>query len=174
MNTFQTGFQAPQMKASDADRDAVVSVLSANYQAGRLTTEELDDRTGRALGARTFGELQALTADLPGPVPSAPQSGPIPAMPGETTRYGRPGRRRLGVGVAVIAVLVIVRVALLLGTGGHSGAWVLIPIALVVARIALMRRYRRGGGFRGGNDGLFGGGGGLFGGTDDSRPTRRF
>ena len=30
-----------------------------------LTTEDLDERTGRAFGARTLGELDALLSDLP-------------------------------------------------------------------------------------------------------------
>ncbi|MGH3189337.1 MAG: DUF1707 SHOCT-like domain-containing protein [Streptosporangiaceae bacterium] len=33
------------MKASDADRDAVLADLSEHFQAGRLTAGELDDRT---------------------------------------------------------------------------------------------------------------------------------
>jgi hypothetical protein len=55
-----------QMKASDADRDAVLSVLSEHFQAGRLTADEFEDRTGRALAARTWGELRDLLQDLPG------------------------------------------------------------------------------------------------------------
>lgn len=35
------------MKASDADRDAVVAALSEHFQAGWLTSEELEERTGR-------------------------------------------------------------------------------------------------------------------------------
>jgi hypothetical protein len=42
------------MRASDADRDAVVSDLSEHFQAGRLTAGEFDDRTGQALTARTL------------------------------------------------------------------------------------------------------------------------
>lgn len=33
---------------------------------GRLLTEELDERLGVALSARTYGELEPLVADLPG------------------------------------------------------------------------------------------------------------
>src|SRR5215469_5851648 len=69
-----TGKHLPaQMRASDADRDAVVSDLSAHFQAGRLTAGELDQRTGQALAARTWGELTGLLADLP-PARSAPQA----------------------------------------------------------------------------------------------------
>jgi hypothetical protein len=43
------------MRASDADRDAVVSDLSEHFQAGRLTAGELDERTGRALACADLG-----------------------------------------------------------------------------------------------------------------------
>ena len=52
------------MRASDADRDAVASDLGEHFQAGRLTAAELDERTGRALTARTCGELTEILADL--------------------------------------------------------------------------------------------------------------
>ncbi|MFD5051795.1 DUF1707 SHOCT-like domain-containing protein [Streptomyces tendae] len=56
----------PALRASHADRDRAVDVLSAAAGDGRLTAEELDERVGAALTARTQGELAALTADLPG------------------------------------------------------------------------------------------------------------
>jgi hypothetical protein len=143
MSTFQARYQAPQMRASDADRDAVVATLSENYQAGRLTTEELEDRTGQALAARTFGDLQALTADLPGPVPTAPQPGPVPPMPGETSRYGGPARRLWFLIPVVLVGLAILRTGLLFGRG-HGGFWIIIPIVLIALRLgAFGRRNRR-------------------------------
>ena len=56
----------PQMRASDSDRDRIVDALREHGAAGRLTTDELEERTDRALAARTFGELDALLDDLPG------------------------------------------------------------------------------------------------------------
>ena len=56
----------PQMRASDSDRDRVVDALREHGAAGRLTTEELEERTDLALAARTMGELDALLGDLPG------------------------------------------------------------------------------------------------------------
>src|SRR5580704_8462940 len=76
MNMTQTRSTAAQLRASDADRDAVVATLSEHYQAGRLSTDELKERTGSALTARTYGDLSALTADLPGPVPEGSRPGP--------------------------------------------------------------------------------------------------
>jgi hypothetical protein len=65
-------------RAGDADRRRVVDVLQQHYVDGRLSTDELDDRTHRALAARTFGELDTLVADLP-PASAAPAPEPAPA-----------------------------------------------------------------------------------------------
>ena len=76
-----TGYQAPQagyqvrphasMLAASADRERAVDVLKAGFAEGRLTQDEYNDRMGRAYAARTYGELTALTADLPaGPLPA--------------------------------------------------------------------------------------------------------
>jgi Domain of unknown function (DUF1707) len=53
------------LRASDADRERVAVSLRDHAVAGRLTTDELDARTGRAFAARTLRELDALLADLP-------------------------------------------------------------------------------------------------------------
>ncbi len=54
-----------ELRASHEDRDRVVELLRVAAGDGRLTAEELDERLEVALSARTFGELSALTADLP-------------------------------------------------------------------------------------------------------------
>jgi hypothetical protein len=53
------------LRAADADRAAVAEVLGTHMSAGRLTVAEFDDRLSRAYAARTYGELDELTADLP-------------------------------------------------------------------------------------------------------------
>ena len=53
------------LRASDADREAVVDRLAAHGAAGRLDADELEQRTAAALRARTVAELEALQADLP-------------------------------------------------------------------------------------------------------------
>jgi hypothetical protein len=53
------------LRASDADREHVAGTLRDHAVAGRLTTEELDERSGQAFAARTLGELYTLLADLP-------------------------------------------------------------------------------------------------------------
>lgn len=52
------------LRASDADRELVVTLLTEAAADGRLTLAEHADRSERALSARTLGELTGLTADL--------------------------------------------------------------------------------------------------------------
>jgi Domain of unknown function (DUF1707) len=54
-----------ELRASYADRDRVAEQLRIAAGDGRLTAEELDHRLERALTARTYAELTALTRDLP-------------------------------------------------------------------------------------------------------------
>jgi uncharacterized membrane protein len=71
------------MRAATADRERAVDVLKAAFAEGRLTQEEYNDRMGRAYAARTYGELAALTADLPiGPLPFS--QGPVYQAPAAT------------------------------------------------------------------------------------------
>ena len=60
------------LRASHADRDRVVDVLTAAAGDGRLTPEEHEERVAAALSARTLGDLEALTADLPQAEGTAP------------------------------------------------------------------------------------------------------
>ena len=53
------------LRASDAERDRTLTELRTHASEGRLTVEELAERTDAALAARTRAELTALTADLP-------------------------------------------------------------------------------------------------------------
>jgi Domain of unknown function (DUF1707) len=79
------------LRASDADREQFVAALRQHHVDGRLTAEELAERTERAYAARTFGDLDALVTDLP-PIP--PTTAPGPA-PGGTAPWGAalpPGR----------------------------------------------------------------------------------
>lgn len=72
----------PQVRAGDADRDRVISTLTDAYAEGRLSRQEFDARLDLAQQARTFGDLQLLTKDLP----------QVPARPG--TAAARTDRQR--------------------------------------------------------------------------------
>jgi hypothetical protein len=78
-----------ELRASHADRDQVVELLRVAAGDGRLSAEELDDRLERALTARTYAELAALTADLPatpGAVVVPPGAGAASATPKDLVR----------------------------------------------------------------------------------------
>jgi hypothetical protein len=53
------------IRASDDDRERVAERLRHASTEGRLTADELEDRMHHALSARTYGQLDALVADLP-------------------------------------------------------------------------------------------------------------
>jgi hypothetical protein len=69
--------------ASDREREATVLRLRAAHLEGRLDTDEFEARVGRAEGARTRAELEAIEADLPERpgAPVEPTSG-VPRFPG--------------------------------------------------------------------------------------------
>ena len=86
--------RAPAQRASDADRDIAADILCAAVGDGRLTLDELDERLGAALSARTITELAALIADLPGRR-CAPRG--RPGCPSRPARSGFPAPSRWSV-----------------------------------------------------------------------------
>jgi hypothetical protein len=64
------------MRATDADRDGVHTLLQAAYADGRLTWDEFDARSTSLMEAKTYEQLGALTADLRQPVPYRPGTHP--------------------------------------------------------------------------------------------------
>jgi hypothetical protein len=69
---------------TDADRERAVVRLGDATASGSLTLEELAERVDRAHAARTRGELDTVTADLPA------------AAPAPATRSSRPRHRVIG------------------------------------------------------------------------------
>ena len=67
-----------RLRAGHADRERVIEALKTAFVDGRLTKDELAARAGRALAARTYAGLAALTADLPAE-PAAAEL--LPAVP---------------------------------------------------------------------------------------------
>jgi hypothetical protein len=62
-----------EMRVSDADRDNVASILRDAAGEGRLDLDELDERLSAVYAAKTYGDLEPITRDLPSPsVSSAP------------------------------------------------------------------------------------------------------
>jgi hypothetical protein len=55
------------LRASDDDRERAIERLHRAATEGRIAAHELEQRVAAALKARTYGELDETTADLPGP-----------------------------------------------------------------------------------------------------------
>jgi Flp pilus assembly protein TadB len=98
------------LRASDADREHIAERLRHAAAEGRLLAEELEERLGKAFKARTYGELDAVVADLPpnrvAPRPAAPMARPA-----------------LVVAIALAAVAIIAFAVLLVT--GLLAAWAL-------------------------------------------------
>lgn len=96
------------LRASDADREQVATVLSTAYAEGRLTREEHDERIDQLMAAKTFDDLIPITHDLvvvgtPAPIASrqpssrfridiagqSPESDKMIAIFGGATRTGK-------------------------------------------------------------------------------------
>jgi hypothetical protein len=54
-----------QIRVSDAERERLVEELHEHTVAGRLTSEEYEERLGAVYAARTRSDLDALRTDLP-------------------------------------------------------------------------------------------------------------
>ncbi|PZS09845.1 MAG: hypothetical protein DLM64_09900 [Solirubrobacterales bacterium] len=100
------------LRASDADRELVAERLRRATAEGRLLAEELEQRLGDALSARTYGELDALVADLPDRV--------------ARRRHDRPTwvRPALALAIAIPLALMILAAVAFVVTGMLTG-WVL-------------------------------------------------
>jgi hypothetical protein len=69
------------LRASDADREQVAERLRQATAEGRLVAEELEERLEAVFAARTYGELDAVVADLPG-APARRRERPQPKWAG--------------------------------------------------------------------------------------------
>ena len=112
------------LRVSDADREHAAEVLRRAAGDGRITFEELDDRLSAAYAARTYGELAAITEDLPeaGPQPPAVTAPLPPAESG--ARF--PEARISGTPGSAISVAVM-------SEAHRSGGWVVPPSYTAVA-----------------------------------------
>jgi hypothetical protein len=124
---------ADDLRAGHTDRDETVRSLQGHYQAGRLSVAELEERTAKALVARTLGDLRSLLADLPDDTPAAAK------VPEHLEGPGRaPNSRRLGTFLCVAGSLTVVWLA-----GGHGYYWPIWPIFGCLWMVAGPRPRRR-------------------------------
>lgn len=145
------------IRASDADRERVVALLSEQTSQGRLTLTEFEERTQQVYAARTWDELRALVTDLPvrltfteetadrRPQPAGPAE---PAEPTSAEHWTDVAHREPGWLAPVLPLVMVAAVVLTVLFRLPFAA--IIPI-LIVGRIAVRggfghhRRYLRAG-----------------------------
>lgn len=127
------------MRSSSADRERAIDVLKAAFAEGRLDQDEYTGRVEQVYSSRTYGDLAALTADLPaGPLgalelPKTPsgQLSRIPPMP--------PARRHRG-GLPlpfIICLLVVLATAV-----GHGSVGLAVTVIFLFVILNLFRWLR--------------------------------
>src|SRR5690349_1984853 len=127
-----------EMRAGDSDRQKVADKLKAALDEGRLDLHEYDERLGQTYAAKTFGDLDRLVTDLPGPIPaqqSQVQPYQSPAAPqeaaeaGEMRKPGGPPFLASYGGVVVVCVVIWAMSCLASGEFRYPWpAWMLIPL----------------------------------------------
>ena len=110
------------LRASHADRERVIDTLKAAFAQGSLTTSELDAGVGRALAARTYAELAAVTAGIP--------AGSGLARPPKSARPQPQGNRSVKWGVWVITATTLAA-GVLAGVVAGGAAAVIVAIFML-------------------------------------------
>jgi hypothetical protein len=118
------------LRVGDKEREAVGEILRRRHVEGRLDTDELEERLGRCLAAKTYAQLDELIADFP----REPDGRSRP----REFRHGWVGPRPF----LILPAIVIAVVAF----GGHV-AWLAVPLFFFfVVRTVVWRAWA--GGYR--------------------------
>ncbi|EME60614.1 DUF1707 SHOCT-like domain-containing protein [Amycolatopsis decaplanina] len=116
-----------RLRAADADRERVATLIQAAGGEGRLTLGEVEDRLSAVYSAKYTDDLAALTSDLPKPAPKRP---PV--------AFGHPAVRiHLAIAV-VLSVLLIVRWAV----SGVPFFWPVMPMFWLAMSVLVHARVR--------------------------------
>ena len=129
-----------EMRAGDADRQAVAERLKAALDEGRLDLNEYDERLQKTYAAKTYADLDGLLDDLPGVAP--PQRSQVAAYQAPQTAaspVSEPAERSHNIlswigpyGGVVLVCIVIWGISS--ASSGHLTyfwpVWTLIPLIL--------------------------------------------
>ena len=126
-----------EMRAGDADRQAVADRLKTALDEGRLNLNEYDERLQKTYAAKTYADLDGLLDDLPGVAP--PQRSQVAAYQAPQPPMSEPVERQHNAlswigpygGVVVVCILIW---AISSFSSGHLTyfwpVWMLIPLVL--------------------------------------------
>jgi hypothetical protein len=110
------------LRASDADRERVATMLRDSYMEGRLDDAEFQERLEKTYVGKTLAELAVLTADLPVRTEAAAST----PMPVEGPSLAVAARERILRYVIIMGFLVAIWAA----TGRHGSFWPIWPIVI--------------------------------------------
>jgi hypothetical protein len=118
---------AAGQRVSDSDRDQLAEELRAHAVAGRLSTDELEQRLQTAYQARTVGDLDGLRHDLP----ATPESLALDQR-ARRTRLVRHSIQETGGSLGAFVVCTVIWAAT--GAGFFWPLFVIIPFLLAATR----------------------------------------
>ena len=112
-----------RMRAADTDRERAAEQLRSAHTEGRLDLTEYDERLQQAWAARTYGELDALTADLPQVRPPVDAANREARQSHWQHRHGRCGWTAVGAWVSASAINLLIWAAVSLATMSWVYPW---------------------------------------------------
>jgi hypothetical protein len=136
-DTISQMMRNPNLRASDADREATADRLRQHHTDGRLDQDEFQERLDRCFAAKTVGDLAELSRDLP--------DDPARRQAGGRTGFGLLSCLRM---IPIVPIILAI-VALHLIVGVVSGLWILIPLFFLARFMIFRGGFRAGGGRRG-------------------------
>jgi hypothetical protein len=129
------------IRISNDERDETVRMLGEHLSTGRLELAEYEERCGRAIAARTRGDLEGLFDDLPAPHPDLSSAIPPGQLIQKAGQLVKPPMRKkkdlvetpASKGLEVIAGMAFVFgfPAAILLTILAGQWWVFIPVGIV-------------------------------------------
>jgi hypothetical protein len=127
------------IRIGDSEREDAIKRLGEHYEAGRLSAEEHAERIDQALQAKTDADLTALFTDLPG---GHRVDGPEAQRPGPRGSFeagnGSVGPLPFPLLVALGVVGLLASIGCVVGAGHPP----LLPLALIVAAVIVVRKRR--------------------------------
>ncbi len=129
------------MRAGDSDRELVTEILREQHLAGRLDSDELEQRLERCLASKSQAELHAITADLPtrGAHQWAPRMRPAVEVADPRGRATIHGMRRGLRNVAGLIAILLLAIWALSGAGYFWPAWAWFGLGVPLGLDAALR-----------------------------------
>jgi hypothetical protein len=122
--------ETQHLRISDQDREQAAASIREHFAVGRLDSAEFEERLQAVYAAKTRGQLDALTADLPALPPSPSQARAVVQQ--QRGELSRQAIQHAGGSLAPFVVCAIIWAA--------SGGGFFWPVFLLIAPVGLFAR----------------------------------